>query len=248
MIKYDNYKMLNQDGSFMCFINEKRFKWYLKKNIANKIDDHTIQITFEPEGRGSLERCSPFYLEEIDNRCVVCGTEENLTRHHILPTRYRKNLPQEIKGSNHFDVVLICRDHHDAYEIEAKKLDEELYKKYNIQYNVKTPRIILTIKGLLRNYDLIPFERRQKYIKDFEKFLNKEIHEVDISKEIKKYEIKIEEEFLSLLHKIGDVDDFAIMWRKHFVDITKPKYIKKSWLNDIEKRFYHYNWEDYKND
>ena len=55
-----------------------------------------------------------------------------LTKHHIVPYMYSKWLPIEYKSHNSHDIVLLTRDEHYRYEIEATKLKNLIAKKLNI--------------------------------------------------------------------------------------------------------------------
>ena len=52
----------------------------------------TLKLHFEPAGRPGEDR--EYYLQNKENICVVCGTEENCVRKNIVPHEYRR---QEVK-------------------------------------------------------------------------------------------------------------------------------------------------------
>ena len=47
-----------------------------------------VQLNFEPAGRPLSDR--DYYLQEKENICVVCGSDENVIRKHVIPKEYRK--------------------------------------------------------------------------------------------------------------------------------------------------------------
>ena len=55
-----------------------------------KVDDDpvTVQLLFEPSGRPADKQ--DYYLNEKDNVCVVCGTDDSYIRKNIIPREYRK--------------------------------------------------------------------------------------------------------------------------------------------------------------
>lgn len=129
---YDNTKILNPDGSVLCFTEAKRARFYLNKNLAEKISDDplVIKLTFTPKGPGS-QRCS-YLLEPRENKCVVCGSVEDLTRHHVVPHCYRKHFPENMKSHQSYDILAVCFPCHNKYEKHADKLKKELAGKYGV--------------------------------------------------------------------------------------------------------------------
>jgi hypothetical protein len=73
-LKYQGCKLLSKDGVHLCNINEKKCRWYLKKNLAILVEEKnasggkTIQLKFKAKGRGHAG--DEFYLTEMHNRCV----------------------------------------------------------------------------------------------------------------------------------------------------------------------------------
>ena len=58
--------------------------------VEVKVDDDplTVQLLFEPSGRPTEDQ--DYYLNEKDNVCVVCGSDESYIRKNIIPREYRK--------------------------------------------------------------------------------------------------------------------------------------------------------------
>src|SRR5579859_1000680 len=109
----DNWKVLHPSGVHMFTTNRRKAQWYLNRDKAVIVEENTIQLTFMPKGMG-FGQDEIFGLTPRINRCVVCGCEENMTRHHVVPYHYRKFMPVDYKSRNHHDVVLICRKHHNV--------------------------------------------------------------------------------------------------------------------------------------
>ena len=95
---YGNCQILHPDGSLMCYCAMRKINWYLKRNLATQISNNpvVIKLNFQPKGKGNAD--NPFYLQERRNICVVCGTQENLTKHHCVPYCFRKHFPNEYKS------------------------------------------------------------------------------------------------------------------------------------------------------
>lgn len=87
---YDNKKIIALSGKMVGHVNEKRINWYLTRGLASRIDDDTIILNFEPKWKGEVSRrgLKPNY-------CIVCGSTEQLTRHHILPTCFVKRMTKD---------------------------------------------------------------------------------------------------------------------------------------------------------
>ena len=102
---YGNYQVLSPDGHLMFRCDEKKANWYIKRNLAEIIsnDPLIVKLKFQPKGLGNHNK--KYGLSVIENICVVCGSDEFLTRHHVVPTCYRKFFPLEKKSHNFHDVL-----------------------------------------------------------------------------------------------------------------------------------------------
>ena len=138
---YENCMMLSIDGDFLAYTDLKRMNWYMDRDLADRVDDKTYQLNFVTQGDGNENRAD-YYKVPLENKCVVCGTDEELTKHHVVPSQYRKHLPVEYKGRNSYDIVIMCDTHHNEYEREAEKLKDELLIKYGLEnYKKKSQRV-----------------------------------------------------------------------------------------------------------
>lgn len=119
--------MLGLDGNPLFKCSPKKAQYYLKKNLAISIDEKTHQLT-TPSVEQRFEqlygdKLSPFFLETKNDKCVVCGINYNLTRHHIVPKRHKPHLLIESKMmlSN---VLFVCHKCHHEYEKHQPKENE----------------------------------------------------------------------------------------------------------------------------
>jgi hypothetical protein len=126
-----NWKVYHPNGKHMFTTSSKRANWYLTKAGAIEIGEHQIQLTKVPKGEGFADD-EIFGLLPRINRCVVCAAIDELQRHHVVPYHYRKFMPIDYKSRNHHDVVLICRQHHEEYEVIAKDYKTFIARKYNV--------------------------------------------------------------------------------------------------------------------
>ena len=103
---YGNYKVFSPEGHLMFRCDLKKANWYLSRDLAHLFSDdpHTIQLKFQPKGLGNHNKV--YGLTEMDNKCVVCGTNEFLTRHHVVPISYRRFFPVEIKSHNFHELFI----------------------------------------------------------------------------------------------------------------------------------------------
>ena len=243
---YQNFQILHPDGSKMCFCDEKKIRWYLKRGLAKSIDEKTIQLLFEPRGRGDLH-LSKAYENNKQNACVVCGTDKNLTKHHIVPYQYRKHFPEELKSHNHFDVLPVCIEHHEEYEREADLFNKKLVKeagivthKQKIPSNVAAEKMRGIIASLRENWDKIPPKRRNELLQKLGDYFGV----VDIDRaSLSDLTIDLERESPSIsipsiiVNTQKDIKVFIVRWRNHFVDNMKPQHLPKGWREEMTHFF-----------
>ena len=123
---YGNVHFQGPSGETMFHGDNEKALWYLNRNLVEVIsrDPPVLRFTFSPGGPGHVG--DEYYLTSKANRCVVCGAEEGLNRHHVVPSVYRRHLPPEVKDHSHHDVLLMCLSCHEKYEDEANQLKAEL--------------------------------------------------------------------------------------------------------------------------
>jgi len=213
----------------MFFCSKKKFNWYLKKGLAEKLNEDSIKLTFEPRGMGE----DPMFLTPRENRCVVSGNTKDLTRHHVVPTQFRQHFPMKYKSKNSSDVVVITRDEHDKYEREADVLKEKLIDMYvsedEINYN-KSLHYIQRMLNTIENYkDLIPNDKIGNMYDDMNEYLEK-------IKKINDEVIKLSHlenlepiDFNKLIVERVGVEELIVMWKTHFIEYAKPKYLPEWW-------------------
>lgn len=193
-IVYDNCKMYAPDGVLLANCSSKRMKWYIKRNLAIWVGENQFKLLFEPNGNGNASDV-PYMLEQRENRCVICGTSEDLTLHHVVPSSFRKHLPEEYKSRNHFDVVCCCAKCHDQYERKANWLRRSLIdslvvvkkekqtpdpEKLRLEKARRAAQSLLerarrAAQALLRHYDQIPEEKRLKLFQTLSEYFGKQV-------------------------------------------------------------------------
>jgi len=113
---YSNAIMLSREGRPMTTIGDDRVQWYVSRGLA-KLVDHpgyakAIQLTFEHKGDGG----DAGDLIPMPNRCVVCGSDRELSLHHTVPHSIKRHYPLRDKEHTRRQCVLLCETHHLAIE------------------------------------------------------------------------------------------------------------------------------------
>lgn len=241
-IIYGNWLVLHPEGFEMFRCVDKKANWYLSRNLADIISDNppTIKLKFTPKGFGW--HGDEFALTQKQNKCVVCGTEElgRLTKHHIIPSLYKRYFPKKLKIATSHDVVCICRECHDEYEnIYALKLKEKLAEIYNVPLcNSESDfiKIIKLSKAIMLNGHSMPEDRMFELMLKISIMLGYQEDFAPVS-EIEKFS-KISQKHYSefynnhgreVMSKITDLQKFAEMWRIDFIDNMKPKFMPELW-------------------
>jgi hypothetical protein len=247
---YDHRVLLDPNGQFLSYIDEKRFSWYLAKGLAALVKVDTIKLNFEPKGNGG--RDDKYYSSKQANHCVVCGNSENYTKHHVIPKEFRIHFPLELKDHHSHDLVLVCAKCHEEYETVAMHLKKELSEKYNVPIhgfgrieNAEIKRIqkdVQTIVGQ-RNNAKFPKEKMNELVNNVKMFLRKDNFTEEDLDRVLKMETVDSTGFITFGEAIVDViagkernlekiQEFSIFWRNHFVGVMKPKFLNEFWDKD----------------
>lgn len=254
---YDNILVKNSDGLELFTCDSRRANWYLSRNLAAKISEEpcVIALNFKPNGLG--HHGDPYFMQEFKNVCVACGTTENLTRHHVFPQQFNKYVPRELGAfmrSNSYNVKLLCVDCHTRYEMVATSFKHEILEKSGYGIRRHMPEHFDKAKkaawALLNFSNAIPSKDYPKLLGRVEKFLGKKYPNYDLKDEESVddlfYIVSLEHHlepmnkcykayFKDKIKTIDDINDFIVMWRKHFVKTMNPKYLPEHW--DVERRF-----------
>lgn len=235
-IIYGNCQVLSPDNILMFCCKEKRAYWYLDRGLASKIKDNplTIKLNFNPKGLGNHNK--PYASYELDNICVNCGSSNDLTKHHVIPSCYRKHLPEKYKSHNCHDVLVLCKSCHQIYERKADKLKYQLSKKYMIVDHNKLPFSEIEMRKLLSNFKVVMFGEKYKIPKsrveevkiEIKNFLGRDYTKDDF-KSILKLKSEQKNHGKLVMDNIEDIQSFIEMWRQHFIENTNCKHLPKNW-------------------
>jgi len=239
---YGNYACIDREGRLLFRCDEKKKQWYLSRNLAEMISDDppTFRLKFEPKGQG--HHGDPFFLQDRKNQCVVCGTSEDLTRHHVVPHCYRRFFPKEYNRFGSFDVMMLCEADHIGYEFYSNILRTKLAEEYKapvsgidtLTSSKKPDKAISYSFALLRHGEKIPEAKRSIMYDYIKNFLQKsEVSSTDLeslSVTHRKREIRTHGEIV--VSQLTDLNPFNIRWRQHFVDTMEPKFLPDYWSVD----------------
>lgn len=238
-ILYGNWQVQSPDGSILFLALQERADWYLKRGLAEVVGENTIRLNFEPKGKRDPNDL--YSISVKSNRCVVCNIDDIsvLTKHHIIPSEYRKFFPIEVKSRSCHDIVPICRDHHDEYETEATKFKQKIAEDYGVEFtqnlvDSNVSSALRLAKVLLNKPANIPADRLEQIRTDFKQYSG--IHNITDDSVLKyvsnqkNYRLKTHGQLV--VEKVIANDtlyDFVVMWRRHFVDTMKPQFLPKYW-------------------
>lgn len=229
---YESFEMLHPSGEFMAFVSSKRANWYIKKDLADWTSEKQFKLRFAPKGDGKKDM--PFYTQRLENRCVVCGYDgDDLNKHHVVPYVFRSRFPSSYKENNHHDVLITCIDCHEKYENHAMNFKVKLVKDAGIVMNHKMSaaekfnRKIMSAKNVINkiNSGDIPIGKmpKEKYLELFELSKMAAVP-VDIASHT-----FWADELMKKINSEEDLFSFVKIWRQHFLDYAKPKFLPEHW-------------------
>lgn len=238
---YGNYSVLDPQGRLMFRCGEKKFNWYLKKGLADQIDDRVIRLNFTPNGLGYLD--DHFYLQERKNNCVCCGSEQNLSKHHVVPYCYRKFFPELAKDHNYHDVLPLCIECHNLYETKhSYQMRVQLAKKYEAPLqglglngvDAVQSRAIKAAHCLAMYGDVIPAHRKQELLSRIENYLDKPANEQSIQSLCKAIPTSSKSSNYRshsaiVMSKVENLQEFVEDWRRNFLETMQPKFMPTGW-------------------
>lgn len=247
MTIFDNCLIQAPDGVNLSRCGLKKLRWYLDNGLADQIADHppTIRLRFEPSGRRGLD--DPLLLDGKPNLCVVCGTDEDLTRHHIIPYCFIRHMKIEYKVDVIRDIFPLCRSCHNDYE----KLSQEKRREMSAEMGIpmfgienaelrRVRRATGAAAALIEHRDKMPERRRQDLMAIVREFLGKEEVTDDEVEALRKYRITQREDYIHFSKYVAqnaeDYDAFARDWREHFVQTMKPRYMPEAWKVDRQTK------------
>jgi exonuclease 3'-5' domain-containing protein 2 len=231
-IHYHSYGMLHPDGTLMTRCSRRKADWYISRGLATWVDHEYFKLVFVPNGYG--KHADPFYTEKLENKCVVCGSTENLTKHHVVPFQFRRILPVQYKSRNHHDVLLLCWECHESYERKADILKDTLLNAMGFDFKrenaiQKHNRHIETARAILADFEKGTLKCGRDGVKakipENRLIKLKETASQDL---IENYD-SWQDVFLKTYDNDDKLYDFFCLWRQHFVEYAQPKFLPTYW-------------------
>ncbi|KAJ3113044.1 Exonuclease 3'-5' domain-containing protein 2 [Physocladia obscura] len=251
---YDNCRLLAQDGvTLMAMISRKRYKWYLKRQLAEVVDHNSIRIIFIPRGPGGAEDG----MTEKDNICVVCGSSLQLFRTYIVPHSYRSEFPPRMSMSQS----------HDVWAKASGAFRAELAREFNAPVNgvvirelpvsngtdcvrekvVNAHQAKSAAKALLRHSSSLPIERYTILVQSVAELLGATdlaliskdqftaVADLPLASLVDKKQIQTHEKIVVDAFR-GREQQLVEKWRQMFLDKCKPKFLPNFWRVDFIKK------------
>jgi hypothetical protein len=260
---YSNHILQAPDGTPISRIGAERSQWYIDRGLAKVVRyfpfalnrrfpfivrrnmPFTVRLKFEPAGRG--HEGDLYYLSDKENKCVVCGAEEEINKHHIIPRLYRKHMPEEYKDRNSHDVVILCVGCHVKYEVEADSRKREIAKTLGFQASIQKlrdlpPEMVRQVQArkgavaLLRHRDRIPADRAEFLKGLVREFLgeNPSDEALEGFASSTRYSMPnyMGDEMAKFVLDRVDLKEFGLGWRRHFMEVMNPQCLPVGWDAD----------------
>lgn len=233
---YGNCAVHGPDGTLLFRTDANLRDWYLGKGLAKETGPQRIDLTFTPKGPGHA--AEPYFLQDFQNRCVVCGSQDLLSHHHVVPKCYRRHFPKDSYryGRWMYDVLLVCVHCHEKYEDLAYQLKREIALEYGAR-DTETAlthtevRMVKLSAALRRHGHLMPPARRLALEAEFRGHAGCEPTPEALAQawllRKKSFTTSAAEVITS---RIQDLDGFAQRWRLHFIQATKPRFLPEGWV------------------
>ena len=156
---YGNALILSQTGKPLCTLNRKRIEWYLKRGLAEEVIPpegypRAIQLNFK--AKLDIRNPKSYELAIIRTECVLCGSKDKLTIHHVVPQCIRKLFPLHEKARARQWCVLLCVKCHKNVEDITQAVYRNNYPKGEVANVVKDRILLRRLKGMGILYKLDP--------------------------------------------------------------------------------------------
>lgn len=251
-ILYGNYHILSPEGEVMFHCNNQKALWYLNRGLVEVVSANPpiLKFKFIPGGPGHTN--DAYYITPKVNQCVVCGSEVGLNRHHVVPSLYRRYMGLEIKSHSYHDVLLLCLECHENYEVEADKLKLKIAAEYGVplsaryhidtgeeyRYDTSADTAIKAAHALLKHSEKIPASRRIELTESIVAYLGHEPSQEEISQLSKRGFPKARKSHDYMDHgeivvrRLGSLEAFQAFterWREHFLLTMQPRHLPANW-------------------
>ena len=235
---YGNCEVYSMHGKLMFRCNQRKINWYLKRGLAEQINDAplSIRLNFQTNGNGEPDDVLKIKRENI---CVVCGEKDNskLTKHHIVPYEFRKHFPDHYKSNLSILVIGLCQDCHGIYEDQfANPLKEKLFAQAmvkDMELQKFIVRLLVSIgknieagrqyTNISKKIELLISQMQNKIEIDIERIHNGDLQYIESM--IVKLDLQNVSRGYLVYKQITDFVEFSEMWFNDFVSTMKPLYM-----------------------
>ncbi len=248
---YDNCVIQAPDGTPISRCLKSRLDWYLSRGLATRIDDDTIRLHKEPSGTCHVKEATEIKV----NICVVCGATEKLSIHHVVPYCFRNALPLHWRASAalYHDTVALCDECHREYETQGNRLKRQLAKQFNVSMHGYGTTVVgkrTTIRSYARTLLGLPPrkkrkrrgkgfnpppEKRQELLKRITEYIGHEPSQEELLEMSEWCSVVKGPDYVPYGKYIVDrvhPAELVLMWRKHFLETMKPKFMPHYWSLD----------------
>ena len=210
--------------------------------MVEEEDPYTVRLSFEPNLAAMFER--DYYATVKENRCVVCGRDDQYMKKLIIPRDYRRHFPEEWKNHLSHDMLLLCPPCHSISCNHDSVLRQKIAERYNVPISQNTLREVSSkvksaAKALLYSSNKLPAARKRELETVLETHDNVKIGELDsnrleqiinntLSDCAETHAAKVIEKVLNE----GTLKEFIKMWREHFLETMKPGYLPPLWSTE----------------
>ena len=237
---YENKELYSKSGELIGFIPERRYNWYIKKNLCDVIDSHSIKLKFEPNYKNQKVVIDREKQSAKQNICVVCGCTENLKRFRVIPYEIKKHFPEKYKAHISSDVVILCQKLSSDGDYYNKELKLILFREYDVDINnfkieSKKRNMYITLKKIENNnFNCVNPYTKKSLNNYFGKDPTKEDMQ-NLINEVEKFNymgFETPEEMLIFnVIKSDKMEDFIKRWKTNFYDMMEPKYLQWDYWN-----------------
>ena len=238
---YSNVIIISNGGNLLATISDRKANWYLKKGLAIETlppigYPRAIKLKFEADVNRTPK---PFEINVNENKCVICGKENKLTRHHVIPWVIRKHFPLQHKQYARQWCVLLCVECHENVELFTQPLYKEKFPQgTEIKRNTNIALQMIKHNGHLDKLSTEKFANllehsTYKSVEEIPPYKNKNKNEFRKTLSIQ-HKLEIKKWALKFIHEHDDIKGTKTYFRELFLTMN-PKYLPEGYL-DIEQK------------
>lgn len=130
---YGNCRLVDPEGTVLCYCGRKRLEWFAERRLGWFTDSRTLRLAFKPKGKG--RDGEPYFMEEKQNMCVVCGDKDKILRFRVVPHCYRRHFPEALKSRASYDLLLMCLACTEKADRPLSRMQKQISIKFNAPLN-----------------------------------------------------------------------------------------------------------------